>query len=118
MSTAPWKPAPIAAQIADLERRLTAETDPEAFDRLRSAIASLRLIERHADGLRALISWLRRQQQAAAAVAWEQGPGPAEAAALLAAPGVQAVLEAFPGAVIVAATDPVRVPAAAEGAAP
>ena len=105
--------SPVAAQIAEIEARLPAERDAEKFARLRSAATTLRFIESHAAGLRTLVSYLRRVGQEAGAVSWEDlMPTPAEAAAILEAPGVRDVLREFPGARIIGVTEPA--PAAAD----
>ena len=105
--------SPVAAQIAEIEARMPDERDPEKFARLRSAAATLRFVERHAAGLRTLVSYLRRVGQEAGAVSWEElMPTPAEAAAILDAPGVKDVLREFPGARIIGVTEAAPIAAA------
>lgn len=110
---------PIADQIAEVEReigyrervypnwvdagRLSHDKAALHFNRMRAAAATLRAVQRHADGLRALISYLGRVRGDAAAVVWDDHmPGAAEASALLEAPGVKELVAAFPDSTLTA----------------
>lgn len=100
------KTAPLAEQIAAIERLMPNETDAHAFDCLRFASVTLRFLSEWADPLRSLVSYLRRVGPAAGAIRWEDlMPSEAEAAAIIAAPGVAELLREFPGARIVGVTE-------------
>lgn len=112
---------PIAVQVAEVERELVMRDrvyprlvaggqlmDHEARERIRdlqAALATLRTVQRHADGLRRLVAWLQ-------AVDLDPGETPAsdELEGLRRHPAVAALLEAFPGADLRDA-GPVQVPA-------
>lgn len=105
-------PVPIAEQIAEVERELRDrnrrypalvaagrwkhETAERKFGDLQAALASLRTIAAHADGLRLLIAYLRRPDVEAAA----PEPTPDEREAMLRQPAVQTLLATFPEAVL------------------
>ncbi len=100
---------PIAVQVAEVERELVvrdraypvfiargsldAREAKERVAHLQAALATLRIVQRHADALRTLIRYL-----AAADLAPGEVPTVDERAALRANPAVAALLDAFPGA--------------------
>lgn len=99
---------PIAEQLAEVERevrnraryypgRLTREVAERKLRDLSAAAATMRIIVEHADGLRPLIAYLRREaaSETPAAV-----PDADDTAALLAHPAVAELLVAFPDAVL------------------
>lgn len=111
---------PLAAQIAEVERELRARAHvyPRLIDKgrlkletahahnaaLQAALATLKTLAEHADGLRLLIAYLKRQARLRADdvnqdPGWDD-PSPAEVELMLQQPVVQAVLQAFPGAVL------------------
>ena len=110
---------PLSEQVAEVERelrqrhrayprwidqkRLKVETAHEHMSRLQAALATLQILHQHADGLRLLISYLKREQRIrGVSDDWNQDDVPTEeeTAILLEQPAVRAVLEAFPGAVL------------------
>lgn len=103
---------PIAEQVAEVERELRdrnrrygalvasgrwkADTAERKFQQMQAALASLRTIALHADGLRILISYLRRPDVDDTAPA----PKHDELEAILRQPAVQELLATFPDAVL------------------
>lgn len=94
--------------------RLKLETAHAHMSALQAALGTLRTISEHADGLRLLIAYLKREQRLRGADEWNQDalPDPGETELLLQQPAVRAVLEAFPGAVLTSIA-PVLYPAPA-----
>lgn len=118
-------PVPIEAQIAEVERELgmrarvypgfvaRGKMDQVTADvhmaRMAAALASLRMIEKHKDGLRELIKYLR-----SADLQPGEMPSAEEAQALMAHPAVQELVRHFPEAELVA-SHPVTLPAPEAG---
>ncbi len=121
-------PVPIGAQVLEVEReiRMRAGVYPKRIAAghltqgdadaqtaaMRAALATLQIVDRHADGLRLLLRFLQRK------LAERDGltglpkplaarmPDDTETELLLQQPAVRAVLEAFPGATIAGVTTP------------
>lgn len=106
------EPVPLSDQADEVEReirqrerlypgwiaagRLRQDTAEAKLRTLRAAAATLRFMETHATGLRALAHFVRSTAPGEAPI-----PTTDERAALLAHPGVQAVLDAWPDAELV-----------------
>jgi len=102
---------PLADQIAEVAReirqrdrvypkwiadgRLKQETADTKLAQLHAALSTLQFIERHADGLRLLVKFLRE-----ADLQPKEQPSEEERQHLLAHPAVRAVVDAFPDASI------------------
>lgn len=81
--------------------RYKAETAEKKLADMRAALASLEIIALHADGLRTLIQYLRSQAAFRSGDGWTpEAISETETQMLLDHPGVNAVLETFPGAII------------------
>lgn len=110
----------LADQITELERELRARAHvyPRLIDKgrlkletahahnaaLQAALATLRTLSEHADGIRLLIAYLKRQARLRGDEfnqdpGWDD-PSPAEVDLMLQQPAVQAVLQEFPDAVL------------------
>jgi hypothetical protein len=98
-------PVPIAHQVAAVERIARREATPDIL----AALATLRLIADHADGLRALIKYLR-----AADLQPGETPSAEETRALMAHPAIAEIVRHFPDAEVTA-IHPVTPPAPEAG---
>lgn len=96
---------PIAEQIAEIERelrnrerfypksKLLPETQEQKIAAMSAALATLKVVEANANGLRQLLLHLRKSQR-------DAPPSPEETAALMAHPAVVELIKGFPDAVV------------------